>query len=283
MTINIVNSEAILKSLCPDVRKICQPMFNYLSVSFFRYVRSFPNNEKVILCTDENWLTEYFKDKLYDVEYANFHKIPSLSSGISVHSKCTVDDPVCNFWNKMSDPTDYNLIMALYEKYDTYLEFYNFGLTQDTHAANNIFLNNHSLFHHFIEYFREQGQGILEKAMLAKFICKAQDDYTEDTRNNWMLGLDTSLVNMVIEQMPIQKFYLNGALDKIFLTKEEAFLIKHHLSGENLASIAKKLNITEQNCQALEKQVMTKLNVSTEQDLRRVLNANRIAKKLSYL
>ncbi len=283
MTLNIVNSEAILKSLCPEVRKVCNPIFNYLSVSFFRYVRSYPNNEKFIIASDENWLEEYFKDKLYDVEYANFHKVPKLSSGISIHSKCSVDDPVCNFWNKMSDPTDYNLIMALYEKNETYLEFYNFGLTQDTHAANNIFLNNHSLFHHFIEFFRDQGQGIIQKAELAKFVCKAQEDYTEETRNNWMLGLDSSLVSMVVEQMPIEKFYLNGNLDKVFLTKQEAILVKCMLNGEPLANIAKKLSLADKDVQDIQKAIMTKLKANNEQEMKKILSANRIAKKLSYI
>ncbi|MCS5711980.1 hypothetical protein [Candidatus Berkiella aquae] len=98
MPSNIVQSEALLKSLCPAVREVCQPLFNYLSVSFFRYIRSYPDRSKYILCTNEDWLTEYFKDKLYDVEYANFHKIPR--TGISIHGHCNDTDPVCTFWNK---------------------------------------------------------------------------------------------------------------------------------------------------------------------------------------
>jgi hypothetical protein len=283
MNTDVEKSERILKSLCPAVSEVCQPLFNYLSVSFFRYIRSYPNGDKIILCTDANWLTEYFKDKLYDVEYANFHKIPKFSSGVSVHSKCIIEDPVCDFWNKMSNVTNYNLILALYEKYDSYLEFYNFCLIQDTHAANNIFLNNHSIFHHFIEYFRDKGQSILEQAEQAKFACKPSENYDQDTRNNWMLGLETSLERIVVDQMPVNRFYLNGSLDKIYLTRNEAVFVKHLINGENIDSIAKKLNLSMNECNNIEKQVMAKLNVNNEKDLRKVINTNRIAKKLTYL
>ncbi|MCS5711676.1 hypothetical protein [Candidatus Berkiella aquae] len=279
---NYAESELILKSLCPYVRKICQPMFDYLSISFFRYVRSYPNNEKYIMCTDENWIAAYFENEVYDLEYANYYKIPKIGSGISIHAVCTSDDPICVFWNKMSDETNYNFILALYEKYDAYLEFYNFGLSKEIHAGNNIFLNNHNLFHHFITYFRENAQELFLQAEKVKFKCK-ETNYEEDVSNNWMLGLSEDYEKMVIEQMPVTKVYLDGYLDNVHLTKDEAIFAKHLLSGHHAEQIKEKMHLSLEKLKALEDNLLLKLKVGTEKDLRSILTNNRIQKKLAFI
>lgn len=276
------NSEQTLISLCPAVAEICQPIFDYLSISFFRYVRSYQNSEKYILCSDKKWLTEYFKEKIYDVEYANYHKIPRIGSGISVHSACTSKDPVCVFWNKQGAATNYNIILALYEKYDAYLEFYNFGLKQDTHATNNIFLNNHNLFHHFIAYFRDQAQDILQTANTVRFACK-ETNYKEDAKNNWMLGLPENLEKIIIQQMPVEKIYLNGNLDNIYLTVEEAIYSKFLLNGLNNDKISAKMSITQQECLNLQRSIQEKLQLASPNDIRASLINNRVQKKISSL
>lgn len=279
---NYSHSEEVLKSLCPAVREICQPIFNYLSISFFRYNRSYPDRSKFILCSDETWLTEYFKDKLYDIEYASYHKIPKIGSGISVHSRCTSTDPVCTFWNKMGDVTNYNLILALYEKYDSYLEFYNFGLKVDVHAANNIFLSNHNLFHHFIAYFREHAQDLFKQAESVKFLCK-ESNYDNDAKNNWMLGLPDTYEKMIVDQMPVNMVYLNGKLDSVFLTKEEAIFAKFLLNGVSMDNIHEKMHIPAEQCNVLKNSLVSKLKLTTEKELRLALTNNRIQKKISFI
>ncbi|MCS5711981.1 hypothetical protein [Candidatus Berkiella aquae] len=182
----------------------------------------------------------------------------------------------------MAGTGNYRLILALYEKHDTYLEFYNFGLKQDTHASNNIFLNNHSLFHHFITYFREKGHPILLKAETAKFECK-ETNYSEDIHNNWMLGLPNEFEKMIVEQMPVAQIYLNGSLDQVFLTREEAIFVRHYLNGFNLEQIKVKMSNSLDDCKAIVNALTKKLNLVSEKDLRSTLIANRIQKKISFI
>lgn len=96
-----INQELFL-SFCPRVREICFPIFAYLSIRYFRVVRSYADGKKFTLCSDDLWLRKYFEESIYNLENSNFHRMPENAQGISVHGTCNNNQhPICHFFEQV--------------------------------------------------------------------------------------------------------------------------------------------------------------------------------------
>ncbi len=270
-----------LLSLCPEVDKIIFALKQYLNVSFFRYVKSFPNNEKFIVSNNEAWLKEYFKEKFFIVELADFSKHPSKSRGIHIHPLCNKDHVVCKFWNKNSGIGNYTSFIFFFVKFDNYFEAYNFGITGDSHETNYTFLNNIDVFKHFFLYFKSRGADLLKQAYECRFEVPAIENY--DRKNNWLLGIDNQLSKIVMQEMPLLEIYLDDEFQNIALTLKEAHSLSYFLDGYSTKQAADLLVISESQHLDHLTAVLEKLNIKSYNELRTLCHDKNITKKLSFL
>lgn len=226
-----------LIDLSPMVRTLCEPLSNFLGIKYFRYVRSYKDNTKFCICTHEDWLKAYFEQEFYNVELANYHKMPDNAKGISLHGGCDDDNVICKFWNSMANLCEYNYILAIYEKNDEYFDLFNFAVMENTHVASNIFLNNRFLFNHFIMFFYDEGEMLIHEADENRFEVSPVKDFK--VRDNWLLGLNEKEEEEILAQMKINRMYLTHKKDSDYLDSNEAKILKLLVRGYSEEQIAK--------------------------------------------
>lgn len=277
----LLEKQKNLKALCPEVQSIMFALSEYLNITFFRYVKSYPNGEKFIVCNSEAWLDEYFKEKFYNLELANYYKHPDGSKGVSIHGHCDQDHEVCEFWNRQEKVGNYNNILAFYVKFKNYFELYDFGINQDSHTSNNVFLNNQNIFRHFFLYFKSRGQQLLKQAYDNRFMVEKLENY--DDKKNWMLGMNSQMSIIALSEMPLIEVFLDDEYEDHPLTLMEAKSLKFFLEGYKFSQAPNELGVSEaRHIDNLQK-VMTKLNITSYTDLRSLAHQRNIARKLTFL
>lgn len=276
-----LKKQEALISLCPEVDKIVFALKQYLNVSFFRYVKSYPNNDKFIVSNSESWLREYFNQKFYNIELADFSRHPENSRGIHIHPTCDKDHVVCKFWNKGGEIANYSSFIYFFIKFKNYFEAYNFGTTGDSHQTNYTFLNNLHVFKHFFLYFKSRGADVLKQAEACRF--QVMPTAHPELQYNWLLGINTQLTKIVMQEMPLLEFYLDDEYEKIALTLKEARSLVFFLDGYSTEQAAILLGITEKHHLDNLSAVMEKLSVKNYNELRTLCHGKNIAKKLTFL
>lgn len=276
-----LEKQKIILSLCPDVDRLVFAAKQYLGVTFFRYVKSFPNGDKFILCNNSQWLSAYFKEKYYFIELADYQKHPEGSQGVHIHHPCTRDHPACNFWRSQEKVGDYTTFCYFFTKYKNYFESYNFGLHGDTHQTNDTFFNNQNLYKHFFLYFKSTGKDLLKTAYEARFNAKPTGEY--DLKNNWLLGVNTQLSKIVMEEMPLREIFLDDELENIFFTIKEARSLRTFVEGYSIQYSADMLGIDQTTHVKLLTDIMEKLKVKSYDELRKMCHERNISAKLSSL
>lgn len=270
-----------LLSLCPEVDNVIFALKNYLNISFFRYVKSYSNTEKYILCNNEAWLKAYFEKGFYNLELADYAKHPDGSKGVHVHNECHKDHPVCKFWNTHGKVGNYNCKIAFFIKFKNYFEMYDFGIMGDAHQTNDTFFNNQKVFRHFFLYFKSRGQDILKQAELAKFPVSPLEEF--DPKNNWLLGINNQIAKLVLQDMPLTEFYLDDEFANVALTLNEARSLKFFLDGHNFNRALDVIGVTEESHIRELTSVMEKVEVKSYNDLRSLCYQRNIARKLTFL
>lgn len=270
-----------LIALCPEVDDILYTLKNYLGVTFLRYVKSYPDGNKIILTNNPEWMREYFKVKFYETELADYSKHPLGSKGVHVHHECTKDHPVCNFWNRNGKIGNYNSKIAFFTKFQNYFEMFDFAMNGDMHKTNDAFFNNQHIYQHFFLYFKSRGRNLLQQAELAKFPSPVEPNY--DFKNNWLLGISAQTTVTLLQEMPLLEFYLDDEFEKIPLTLNEAKSLRFFLEGYSFKSALELIGVTEDDHINTLNKVMAKLSVKSYNDLRSLCYQRNIANKLTFL
>lgn len=270
-----------LLSLCPEVDNLIFALKHYLNISFFRYVKSYPNGEKYIVCNSSDWLKGYFKEKYYNFELADYAKHPEGSKGVHVHNECQNDHPACKFWNSYGSVGGYNCKIAFFIKFKNYFEMYDFGILGDSHQTNDTFFNNQKVFRHFFLYFKSRGHELLNQAELAKFPTLRAENF--DPKNNWLLGINNQITKLLLEDMPLTEFYLDDELANVALTLNEARSLRFFLAGHHFNRALDVIGITEESHVRELTSVMNKVEVKSYNDLRSLCHQKNIARKLTFL
>lgn len=275
-----LNSQRLIE-MCDDVKKICLPLFLYLTIRYFRIVRSYADGTKIILCSNKFWLKQYFDEQFYNTEFATFQKMPDNIEGISIHGSCNSLNPVCQFWNKLGPYCEYNNILAMYKKNDAYLDMFDFGLSQDSHVAHNIFLNNERIFRHFINYFYQEAKPLMKEAYKYRFEVKLDSDIPQKT--NWMLGLVDDYEDAVIEKMPLKEIYLSDNMTSEPLSIMEAKVILKLAKGIDKKEIMGKHDLTKNELGDVIQSITEKLEIKSEKEIKKEIFKRKLLPKLMLI
>lgn len=279
---NTASPYAVFLDYCDDIKQICQPLFDYLPIRFFRYVVSYRDNTKFVLCTDKAWLEDYFNQQFYMDELANFAKHPENSSGLSIHSaNCGTQQVICEFWAKHRARLNYDDIFCTYEKFENFMELYNFGFSQHKHTGANIFLNNKFILDNFLVYFKDKAQEIILDAQTHKFSHPPLPQ--SNFRDNWLLGMKPENINELMAKIKPSRIYLEGSLNHIYLTPIESQCLKLILQGNKYKAISHIMSRSPRTIESYAAKIKDKFKVRTKTDLLLFCSQNRVLEKLQNL
>lgn len=268
-----------LISLCPEVKELCKPLFDHLYISFFRFVRSYPDHSKFVLCSNEALLKAYFAENFDVIEHANYYKIPDDTKGISLHGQCTHNNPICNFWNKYADRQNFNFLFSMYRKNKLFLEHVNFGVQMDSHAVDNIFLNNNFLLKHFLIYFYDKGRDLLIRAKDHRFEVAKDPNFNPD--HSWHLGLSLDKQYEFLNSFTVERLFLDDTIESDFLNNNEVKVLKLLVCGDTTSDIATRFKISEAHVEKYLQSISKKIGVNSINDLLLAALSPPLSEKLS--
>tara|TARA_R110002110_G_scaffold119309_2_gene293748 strand:+ start:34825 stop:35673 length:849 start_codon:yes stop_codon:yes gene_type:complete len=271
-----------LMLLCPEVESICQPLFKLFNITFFRFIRSDASGKKFMICSNPEWLEAYFNEDFYKTELADFRKHPPGSKGISIHSgNCQNQHKVCEFWNKHSKLGNYKAVFTIYQRYDTYFEQCNFASDLSNHSATNIFLNNLDMFKKFILHFKDAGRTLIKTAHKSAFTYPVDPSFK--LSDNWYLGLPPGKRELFKQDIKLERVYLDGIYENIYLTTMESMCLKRLLDGKKYKEIGRELNISSRTVEHYIANIKEKLSVTLKLQLLETCKNNNIYEKVKHI
>ncbi|MBI2791428.1 MAG: hypothetical protein HYX61_05680 [Gammaproteobacteria bacterium] len=243
--INFESHSSIL--LADEVRNICAPIFQYFDADFFYFIRSYykgpREGKRLLLCTNENWVKDYFTIKHYQHEIVNF---PEAFRGknfiVSTWDGCKSDHQSCKIGILAQQKYNYSHFLYLTWVFNESIETYCFGFKKNQDHIYQKLLFNVDIFQHFCHYFNNVAQDLIQKAENDAFKIPAPK--SKEFSNPHFLGLEYQKKQSFLESMPIDKIFLKRKYQDIYLTAEEAKTIVLACQALQYSDIAKLLSVS---------------------------------------
>ncbi len=229
-----------------DVRKICAPLMRHFDINLFYFIKSFYQGDKkgqrILLASDANWVHDYFESKHYETELVNF---PGVLQGktfvASIWDGCHSNHASCKMGILAQSKYEVAQLFYLTWVYDDYIEVYCFGVKKGHDHIPQQLLFNLDIFQHFCHYFNDAGLSMLQKAHQDAFTVPAQD--AQKYSNPHYFEIKTHK-QQLLDMMPIQKIYLTGKFQHIYLSPDEAKTLILACQTLQYADIAELLHVS---------------------------------------
>ncbi len=152
---------ALQKKFCPDIREICQPIFDLFQLNFFSHTRIFRDGQFVSLMTHPE-LTEFYLQMKYPIAFSDGKRI-TLNSGyyftILKEDQKTENKIRQEFYERFN----ISYLFYIVEKFNHYDELYAFATTPDNSQVFEKYINNIDLLKHFILYYKDKSACLMKK------------------------------------------------------------------------------------------------------------------------
>lgn len=264
--------------LADKVRQICAPFFEHFDLNLFYFIKSYYNGTKkgkrILLSSDANWVHDYFQAKHYEYELVSYPKVLQDKIFVaSIWEGCNSHHDSCKMGLLTQKKYHVSHLFYLTWVYDDYIEVYVFGVKQgQDHVAQQL-LFNMDLFQHFCHYFNDVGQNLLKQASKDAFQIPISD--SKNYSNPHYLDVTLAQKQALLQKMAIDKVYLKGKYQNVYLTIDEAKTIALACQTLQYAEIAKilsvsvhtikyRINSIRKKCHAKNKQALIQLFIEED-------------------
>jgi DNA-binding CsgD family transcriptional regulator len=243
--INFESHSSIL--LADEVRKICVPLFQYFDADFFYFIRSYykgpRKGKRLLLCSNENWVKDYFSIQHYKHELVNF---PEAFRGknfiVSTWDGCKSDHQSCKIGILAQQKYHYSHFLYLTWVFNESIEVYCFGFKKTQDHIYQKLLFNIDVFKHFCHYFNIVSEDLIQTAENDAFNIPVPQ--SKEFSNPHFLGLEFQKKQNFLQSMPIDKIFLKRTYQDVYLTAEEAKTIVLACQALRYSDIAKLLSVS---------------------------------------
>jgi DNA-binding CsgD family transcriptional regulator len=221
--------------LSPKLQEICSPLFEFLSLDSFSYSRIQSDGRFLYLSTHQNWLQTFYEKELYNtIEFQKDHYY--LENNEEEGAFLTMGVPNDNEFLKHLYSTRIWNSLTLFLKSLDLTECWTFSSTPNVPKVLNLYINRPDIFKHFSTYFNRELQGVLD--------LENQDIYGELMFACSELCTLSKVNKEISHPFEIQKFYLSGERDDIYLSKRETECLFYLSKGNTVKEIGKSLSIS---------------------------------------
>lgn len=229
-----------------EVRKLCAPLMRHFDINLFYFIKSYyqgsQKGQRILLASDANWVQDYFDSRHYETELASF---PGVLEGktfvLSIWDGCHSNHASCKMGLLAQNKYQVAQLFYLTWVYDDYLEVYCFGIKKGHDHIPQQLLFNLDIFQHFCHYFNDAGQPLLQKAQQDAFTVPVQDAHQYSNPHYFEIKTHK---HHLLDKMPIQRIYLTGKYQHIYLSPDEAKTLILACQALQYADIAKLLNVS---------------------------------------
>lgn len=247
---------------CEEIQKICEPFFLQTHLSYYNYVRVYDDGSRICLSNNKPWMEFVFGN--HSQFKITFEEKPEHGQSRYV------------IWDNVEGINDDSLMVKAREEFDIahgftiitsytgYVEFQYFGTTKQNHHLNNFYINNLDALHNFGMFFRDKAESIIEAAEREKIKLEGHEFFwltKEEGTGNYVR------VQYLTDKNEVERYYLNGDLKNIYLTKREAQCLTALIDGFTAKEIGKLLGISYRTVQNYLEDVKQKLSCHTRSSL----------------
>ncbi|MBS0272531.1 MAG: helix-turn-helix transcriptional regulator [Proteobacteria bacterium] len=160
----------------------------------------------------------------------------------------------CNVWNGLT----------INETEGTSFNAYSFATTKDNIGLNEFFINNLSLFDHFIVYFKQRLKLLLDtEAKHLTFNATPLKDmsHVDDSASY------SNKINSFLEQTALQKFEVNINNTTTYLTKRQLQCLRMLAAGKTSKEIGNQLELSQRTVESYINAIKNKTGLMYKSDL----------------
>ncbi len=222
-----------------EIKEICEPLKNIFKITFFRYLRVFPDGSRIHLCNNPDWTETFYERELYKWAWFDNNNITSFKN-----KEVLWDEAELNHDNTigLEARAYFNIYhgMSMIRQQLSYYEVFDFATDSNNLAANMFYLDNMDLFRRFMFYFKDKADILIKSA--EKSPLKFTDLIIQNQENKIIDGKE--LTNF-ISQTEIKHYFVNTIHGDNYITPKEIECTKWLMHGKSAEEIATIIGISK--------------------------------------
>ncbi len=245
-------------SLCEQIRTICSPLFEFLSLDSFSYSRIYKSGLFLYISTHKKWMKTFQELSLYNcIEFQeDYYYLDNYGEeGTFLY----MGQPEENgFLSHLYNSGIWNCLTLFLKKHDI-TECWTFSSTPIETKVLNLYLNKPDIFKHFSTYFNREFQDLIktyDQEINAALTLSRFD--SQQGQNNRIYPY---------QELEIQKYYLSGDLDDVYLSKRETECLYFLSKGNTIKEIGKSLMISPRTVEVYIQNAKMKTQLKSKTEL----------------
>jgi len=240
-----------------EICEICKPLFSLFNISFFRYLRVFPDGRRIHLCTNPNWTDHFYNHGFYNVAWCdaknliNPRNTQALWDEMAVRYDNIVGVDARNHFNIHHGVSMVCPGVGYYEVFD-------FAASKEHAEVNEAYLNNLDIFEHFFFYFRDKANALImeQQNNTIKPLDLMERWKTEQNSNN---SKNKKFLDF-LEETAIKRYYIGSYGGDTYLTRKEVQCIYWASLGKNSEEIGIIMGCSKKTIEAHVDNIKNKLD-----------------------
>ena len=228
----------------------CKPLFRYLNLTHFIYIKLLKNNKRLYLCNDTSWIEEHLKHQLYNDTLHESRAIqPAESTERLANWEGYGPDKVFNILRTRNMANGFIIYRGN--------EIFSFCSTCENTNISYSYIHNLDVLRHFILYFKNKCADIIAPKNDGRLI-------TSDVKTTTIISEEEKSFRALYEQMKLNSFILDKGDETVRLTKREVEALIHFSSGKNILETAWLMKISSRTVQSHLNNIKNKFHCNTK-------------------
>lgn len=242
-----------------DVAELCTPLARTFHINHFNYRRTYTDGKRITLTNDPRWLEHYYEAGYNVTPTFEKERNESNSNRLTLWTELYDNDFFLNIFLDAKNNFNIDQGFTITEVSNDYIELYHFAGDSQFHQNTDYFVENLDLLQHFIRYFRDKGQPLIEEAKAHAAISPMTPEIITETR-----GFENHLLR------DPQKYRLAHKDDKgelQVLTARETECLAYSIMQYPMREIANILRISPRTIECHLNALKLKLKCYTKKDV----------------
>ncbi|GGI82366.1 helix-turn-helix transcriptional regulator [Legionella impletisoli] len=258
------------------VKELCDPILSQVGISYFNYIKIYHQDcSRELLTNNPEWISHFYKNALYnsigaiDVEHL-------LPKGYFLWSEMDIKDPI---YLQGRDFFDIDHGISFVVKRDDVTYLYIFAANRSQHEINNFYVRNIDLLQHFIHYFNDSGQHLIQLAGKNRIYLPEPQIIYPRAVSPYSLSHDAK--KQFFEATKISRYFLLNESDDLYLTPKQADCAALLIKGFTSKEIAKKMNLSYRTVEGyvleIKKKIQEKIGAISRDRLIEILSESNLS------
>lgn len=284
LTKKMIEAPAIALQSSHKIEQVLNKYLKSFNIQLYSYTKSYPDNTRFTLASDVEFLNIYFKTKRYEIDWLGYPlAIEFLDDNILPWQCCHVEHLSCVLWKQHKAIRDIDIYFSLYIRHDGYNECHIFGAKadlinqkQDSDKELFFFMNNRDLLKRFIQDFKSDMHDVIEQAEKSKYRVDTINTQKQKEEFDDYWGGHLKRREAFLRNTKPEKIYLDGQFYNVFLTLEEASMLKAFYYGATYKKIADEFGVSTRTIESRFSKIKEKLKADSKLQLMETIAKHKI-------